>query len=71
VLVRWDGVRKSHLYVKFWSGLESLEVNDIHPLEARLALVKREPAVYLLADTALPSYAPPVRVGRGYLHKMK
>lgn len=71
VLVRWDGVMKSHLYVKFWSGLESLEVNERHPLEARLALVKREPAVYLLADSALPSYAPPVRVGQGYLHKMK
>jgi hypothetical protein len=38
VLVRWDGVKRSHLYVKFWAGLESLEVNDAHPLDARMAL---------------------------------
>jgi 4-amino-4-deoxy-L-arabinose transferase-like glycosyltransferase len=71
VLVKWEGVRKSHLYVRFWGGVESLEVRPACPLEAQLALVKRVPRVYLLADSPAAPYRRPVRVGPGYLYKIR
>jgi hypothetical protein len=71
VLVRWTGVRKSHLYVRFWGGLESLEVTAAHPLEVQMAAVQRVPDVYLLADSPDPQYSQPLRVGPGYLYKIR
>jgi hypothetical protein len=71
VLVKWKGVRKSHLYVRFWGGVESLEVRRARPIEAQLALVERVPRVYLLADSPVAPYRRPVRVGPGYLYKIR
>jgi hypothetical protein len=71
VLVKWSGVRKSHLYVRFWAGLESLEVTATRPLDRQMALVGGVPDVYLLADAPDPQHAPAMRVGPGYLYKIR
>jgi len=54
VLVQWPSVRKSHLYVMYWSGIESFEVTRDKPMEARIASVARDRRVFLLRDSSLP-----------------
>jgi hypothetical protein len=53
VLVQWPSVRKSHLYVMYWSGIESFEVTRDRPIEARMALLPRDRRIFLLRDSAL------------------
>jgi len=53
VLVQWPSVRKSHLYVMYWSGIESFEVTRERPMEARMALLPRDRRVFLLRDSSL------------------
>ena len=53
VLVQWPGVRKSHLYVMYWSGIDSFEVTKDKPMEARIASVPRDRRVFLLRDSSL------------------
>jgi hypothetical protein len=53
VFVQWPAVRKSHLYVMYWSGAESFEVTSEKPMEARLASVPRDRRVFLLRDPSL------------------
>jgi 4-amino-4-deoxy-L-arabinose transferase-like glycosyltransferase len=71
VLVSWPAVPRSHLFVKFWSGRDGFEVDESHPLEARLALVQHAPGVYLLRDTPAPRFGEPRRVGTGYLYSLR
>ncbi|MEN3338407.1 MAG: hypothetical protein V7647_2083 [Acidobacteriota bacterium] len=71
VLVKWSGVKKSHLYVRFWAGLESLEITAANPLDRQMAVVRRVPDVYLLADAPDPQHEPALRVGPGYLYKIR
>jgi len=52
VFVQWPGVRKSHLYVMYWSGIDSFEVTTDKPLEARMASVPRDRRVFLLRDAS-------------------
>jgi hypothetical protein len=49
VLVRWPSLRKSHLYVKYWSRRDSFEVTAAQPLDATLKHLDA-PRVYLLSD---------------------
>ena len=53
VLVQWPGVRKSHLYVMYWSGIESFEITKDKPIDARMALVPKDRHVFLLRDSSL------------------
>jgi hypothetical protein len=47
-------LRKSHLYVMCWSGIESFEITKDKPMEARMASVLRDRRVFLLRDSSLP-----------------
>jgi hypothetical protein len=53
VLVKWPGVRKSHLYVMYWSGIESFEITEDKPMEARMAGIPKDRHVFLLRDAPL------------------
>ena len=60
VLVKWEGVRKSHLYVRFWGGVESLEVGPACPLEALGARQTRATRLFArrFAGGTIPSACP-------------
>ena len=47
-------LRKSHLYVMCWSGIESFEITKDKPMEARMASVLRDRRAFLLRDSSLP-----------------
>jgi 4-amino-4-deoxy-L-arabinose transferase-like glycosyltransferase len=49
VLVRWPSLRKSHLYVQYWSGHDSFEVTAAQPLDVMLKQLRAR-RVYLLSD---------------------
>lgn len=51
VLVSWPQLRQAHLYVKYWSGLDSFEVNNAHPVDARLQQLTSARSIYLLSAT--------------------
>jgi len=70
VLVDWPHLRKSHLYVKYWSAVDSLEVDDRHPVASRVAQSRSARHVYLLSRTPVGSDAVLVS-GHGYLYKLR
>jgi Dolichyl-phosphate-mannose-protein mannosyltransferase len=71
VLVDWPGIRKSHLYVMFWSGAESFELTPMRPLADRLTTLLPGARAYLLTRSAEPSYAgEPWWSGPGYLYRI-
>ena len=53
VLVDWPSVRKSHLYVMYWSGIESFEITPDKPVDWRMPLLQPERRVFLLRALAL------------------
>ena len=55
VMVDWPGVRKAHLYIMYWSGLESFEVGANSPLSPRVNQLPASCRVFLLrASPPLP-----------------
>jgi hypothetical protein len=70
VLVDWSGVRKSHLYVRYWSGRDSFELTAQHPLKDFLAIAPESPDIYVLADAPPPAGAAQ-RLANGYLYRVR
>jgi 4-amino-4-deoxy-L-arabinose transferase-like glycosyltransferase len=52
VLVAWPTLRNSHLYVKFWSRLDSFQVTDAAPLDTLLQRIDARRPIYLLSREA-------------------
>ena len=71
VLVRWRGVRKAHLFVIFWSGVESFEARDSRSVPDRLQTTRQARSVYLLSDTPDDSHPLASIAGRGYLYHLR
>ena len=70
VLVHWPGLRKSHLYVKYWSGRDSFEISDAKPIRSRLGEMINARRVYLLSDRRVADDTIALS-GRGYLRRLK
>jgi len=66
VLVQWSGVRKSHLYVMYWSGIESFEITKDKPMAMRIAAVPKDRRVFLLRDSSLTDDQGPARRSASY-----
>lgn len=71
VLVNWPEIDKSHLFVKYWSGLEAFEIYYYHPAWDWLNLLKGHKNIYLLSQTPASKYGKPISTDNGYLYKLR
>ena len=72
VLVDWPAVRKSHLYVMYWSGLESFEITSEKSVDTRLGEMPAARRVFLLRNSCVPEdRAEMVRVEQAALCRLR
>jgi 4-amino-4-deoxy-L-arabinose transferase-like glycosyltransferase len=71
VLVDWPAVRKSHLYVMYWSGLESFEITGDKPVATRLREMPAARRVFLLRNSCVPDRPEILRIEHAALCRLR
>jgi hypothetical protein len=71
VLVDWPGVRKSHLYVMYWSGLESYDITAKSSFAPPLSQLPADRRVFLLRDSHAAPGPDGIRLTSGSLLRLR
>lgn len=72
LIIKTDRILRPHLFFQYWSGFDSLETYQYHPVYQLLEMLAgRAQNIYLISDQPQPRYGSAQQLPFGYLYRLR